>query len=411
MAYSVDVAVIGGGLAGTVLAAALGRRGLEVALVERGDAPGPVEGGGDPGRVIALGEGSRRILEEIRIWEAVAHQGAPITAIEVTESDRRGRVCLEAGEANVAALGQVICNRVLRKAAWDSALESARVTPLTRSAMTHLERTQAGVDVGLDRAGATEAVQASLVVGADSELSAVRQECDIPTRGRHHNRYALLATVETELEPEGQAFERFLPEGPLAFLPLGDRRVSIVWTLTPTAAADVAAMADTDFLRYLGQRFGPALGRLLSAGERLCYPLELVLARRPVARRAALIGNAAHLLHPVAGQGFNLAVRDIAALSEEVGASWRRGWDPGSPLVLAGYQSRRWVDTGRMVGATEGLVGIFGQEWPPAVALRQAGLRLMGGSPLLKRALMRGAMGLDTGFGTGSKPPAREKRR
>ncbi len=170
-------------------------------------------------------------------------------------------------------------------------------------------------------------------------------------------------------------------------------------------------MPETDFLHHLGQRFGPALGSLLSAGERLCCPLELVLARRPIARRAALIGNAAHLLHPVAGQGFNLALRDIAALAEEVGPSWRGGWDPGGPLVLAGYQRRRWLDTSRVVGATEGLVGLFGQEWAPAVALRQAGLRLMGSSPWLKRALMRGAMGLDTGAAVGLEPLPGEQLR
>ncbi|MFP4560516.1 MAG: FAD-dependent oxidoreductase [Thiohalorhabdus sp.] len=393
MSEGVDVAVVGGGMAGATLAWALRQRGLEVALVEPGEPPEP---GPEPAplRASAINAGSRAILEELGLWAGIVGQGgAPIERIEVTDGGRGGRAVLDRHEAGVEALGHVVPNRAVVAAAWQRLRQDGGVRLLQPGSVRGLERDAAGARLRVERDDGTEDLEARLVVGADGEHSRVRRAAGIGTHGWHHNRHALVAVVDCGRDLDGWAFERFLPEGPLAFLPLGGRRASIVWTLTPSAAAEVAALDDAALLARLRERFGPALGALEGVGERALFPLELRLAERFTAQRTALVANAAHLVHPVAGQGFNLGLRDLAALAEELGNARARGWDPGNPGVLQRYERRRRGDTARVVAFTEGLNRLFANEAAPLALGRQLGLRLLDRVGPLKRLLMDQALG------------------
>ncbi len=389
-----DAAVVGGGMAGAILACALRRRGLSVALLERSGPPAGDVAAGDPERVSALNAGSREILEALDLWAPLQAAGpAPITSIEVTEGHRRGRALLEAREAGVEALGHVVPNGALVAAAWGSLWKDPGVGLFAPARVTALEQGTHCVRLRVSHEGAERILTARLVAGADGEHSRIREAAGIGTRGWHHNRYALVATVTAERDLGGRAFERFLPEGPLAFLPLGGRTASIVWTLPPSAAAELPDLAEADFLGRLRERMGPALGGLEAVGRRAVLPLELRLARRFTGPRLALVGNAGHLLHPVAGQGFNLGLRDVAALAEEAGNARHRGWDPGGPGVLGRYEGRRRRDTARMMVFTEGLVRIFASDLAPVGALRRLGLAVVQRGAPLKRLLMAQALG------------------
>ena len=393
MSEHVDVAVIGGGMAGATLAWALHQEGMAAALVERQPPPQGPAPAGDPERVSAINAGSRAILAGLGLWPAIAEAGAaPIETIEVTDDDRAGRTVLDRHEAGEPALGYVVPNRAIVAAAWERLAQAEGVALHAGTAVTELRR-DAAVSLSLKGPAGPTTLTASLVVGADGEHSAVRRAAGIDTWGWHHNRYALVATVTAERDLAGWAFERFLPEGPLAFLPLGGNRASIVWTLGPQAAAEREREGDAAFLNRLQQRFGPALGRLTGVGRRATYPLELRVARRFTAARTALVGNAGHLVHPVGGQGFNLGLRDVAALAEEAGRAHRRGWDPGHREVLARYERRRRKDTARTIAFTEGLTRLFANRDPALAGLRQAGLRAMERVAPLRHALMNQAMG------------------
>ena len=399
MSEAFDAIIVGGGMAGAVLGRALTRQGLATAVVERGPPPGSEPAGGNgPERVSALNVRSRAILTDLGLWpEVAAAEPAAIRHIEVTDGHRGGRATLDGAEAGVDALGHVVPNRVLVDAAWRGLTASDGAAVYTRASVTATERSGEGVTVRLTDPDGERVLHGRLLVGADSEHSRVRQAAGIGTWGWSHNRYALVATVVSERPLAGWAFERFLPEGPLAFLPMGGHSASIVWTLDPSAAVELERLAPRRFLARLRERFGPALGQLTDVGPRAVYPLELRVAERFAGARTALVGNAAHLVHPVAGQGFNLGLRDVAALAEEVGQAAARGWDPGHQAVLTRYHRRRQPDTHRVVAYTEGLNRVFANDLPPLVAVRQAGLRVLDRAGPLKRAFMDQALGRSEG--------------
>ncbi|MEF8794083.1 UbiH/UbiF/VisC/COQ6 family ubiquinone biosynthesis hydroxylase [Thiohalorhabdus sp.] len=395
MSEPFDAAVVGGGMVGAVAAVALRRQGLSVGLIERGRPPEGPGQPGDPERVSAVSEGSRRILTDLGLWPAIADsEPAAIETIEVTDGGRGGRVLMDRDEAGVDALGYVVANRRIVASAWEAVRADPGIVVHAPAGVADWQWQDRGVRLQLEGEGGGQTLSTRLVIGADSEHSATRAAARIGMRGWHHNRYALVATVETERPLAGRAFERFLPEGPLAFLPLGGATASIVWTLTPSAANRALNWDQATLLSHIQDRFGPALGGLQHVGGRATFPLALRLARRFTEKRTALVGNAAHLLHPVAGQGLNLGLRDVQALAEEAGAARSCDWDPGNTAVLNRYERARWGDTARVMAFTEGLNRLFANDWAPAVGLRQLGLSVVGQSRPLKRILMNQAMGL-----------------
>jgi 2-octaprenyl-6-methoxyphenol hydroxylase len=223
----------------------------------------------------------------------------------------------------------------------------------------------------------------------------VRETAGIGVRGWHHNRYAVVATVTLERDHAGRAFERFRDPGPLAVLPLGERRATLVWTLGPADAEARLQESEARFLERLQGELGPALGRVTTAGPRAAYPLELRLAKQLTGERVALVGNAGHLLHPVAGQGFNLGMRDVGVLAEVLGEAADRGWNPGHAAVLGRYAARRRADMVRTVALTETLNRLFSNPDPVLARARDLGLRLFDRLPTAKDALIRQAAGLE----------------
>lgn len=392
-----DVAVIGGGMAGAPLAAALAERGLDVSVVD--GRPWPVQGaGGAPGpeRVSALNAGTRTLLERVGIWQHIP-EAHPIRDIEVTTGDRPGRATLDPRSPEANPFGHVVENAALVDAAWQRLGDQDRVQCLRPAAVESVGPAEGGVRrLGYRDADGTPAeLRARLVVGADGEHSRVRQAAGIGVRGWHHNRYAVVATVTLARHHGGRAYERFRDPGPLAVLPFGERRATLVWTLGPEEAEARVRESEARFLARLQGEVGPGVGRVTAAGPRAAYPLELRLAKRLIGDRVALVGNAGHLLHPVAGQGFNLGMRDVGVLAEVLGEARERGWDVGHPSILDRYAARRRTDMARSVALTEGLNRLFSQPGPLLARARETGLRLFDRLPGAKEALVRQAAGLE----------------
>ena len=387
-----DVAIVGGGMVGASLALALAGSPLRVLLIESAEFGSPAQPSFDE-RTTALGNASRRIFEALGVWPQIAPQAAAIRAIHVSEAGRFGFARLSAPEQGVEAFGYVAANRVIGAGLW------ARLTTATRSltlrvpaTLEELEITDPCVRLRLAAAGGEERVEAALVVAADGAHSRVRQAAGIDARVKEYGQVALVANVAAEQPHEGTAYERFTRSGPLALLPLYDGSFTAVWALAPAAADAALALDDRAYLAQLQEQFGWRVGRFVRASPRARYPLSLSRATGAAGPRSVLIGNAAQALHPVAGQGFNLGLRDAAMLAEVLAA---QPADPGAPEVLAEYAHQRALDRRGVIGFTDGLIRLFGDSRLPVGWGRNLGLLLFDLTPPAKRALAR----VSTGFG------------
>jgi 2-octaprenyl-6-methoxyphenol hydroxylase len=382
----VDVAIIGGGMVGASLALALSGTGVATMLVE-GMAPGSQGQPSFDDRTTALGNASRRIFQALGVWERLAPDAAAIRTIHVSDAGRFGFARLSAAEQGIEAFGYVITNRVIGAALWDQ----------LRSADNVLLRVPARpeqVAIGADAVTfnlADESVSARLVVAADGAHSVVRTAAGIEADVEDYDQIAIVANVSADRPHDGTAYERFTQSGPLAVLPLHDGSYGVIWTCSPARATEVLAFNEATYLAQLQQRFGWRAGRFVRAGARASYPLKLTRATTTVAARTVLIGNAAQALHPVAGQGFNLGLRDAAMLAEVVVGS--QGGDPGSPDLLRKFSSWRAGDRSGVVRFTDGLVKMFGDTRPGVGVLRNLGLLLFDLSPPAKSALARVSAG------------------
>jgi len=388
----VDLAIVGGGMVGACLALALADilrgTGRRVVLLEAV----PPDTGQSPsfdGRTSALSNGSRRILTTLGVWEAVATQAAPIHRIHISDRGRFGAARIDAKEQGLEAMGYVVPNRALGAALWARLQDHPAIELRAPCRVVGLQRAQECVNLMLDD-GTTLA--ARLVVAADGAQSAVREAAGVMATADDYGQVALITQVSAGKPHAGVAYERFTTSGPIAVLPLppalGHQRVATVWTLAPADAARVRALDDAAFLAELQQAFGWRLGKLTAPGERLAYPLALVQAAALVSERVAIIGNAAQGLHPIAGQGFNLGLRDAITLAECVAdVLGLPDGDPGSTAVLQRYAEWRAADRRLLVRFTDGLVKLFGASLGPLRALRSLGLSLFDVLPPAKAAL------------------------
>ena len=383
----VDLAIVGGGLVGASLAIALRPTGLRVALVE-GVAPDASLQPSFDDRTTALGNGTRRTFEALGLWQAIAPHAAPIRAIHVSDAGRFGFARLEAGAEGIEAFGYVVTNRALG-AVLRAALADLPALDLRMPA--RVERVEIGAErVELHLAGAADPLRARQVVAADGAHSLVRQSAGLPAAVEDYGQVAIVAHVAAARRSDGTAYERFTPTGPLAVLPLHDGHFGIVWTLEPADAERVMALPDADYLAELQQCFGWRVGRLLRVGRRNAYPLRLTRAGQVAGARSVLVGNAAQALHPVAGQGFNLGLRDVATLAELLAErAGKPGFDAGAPELLAAFAARRTADRDGVTRFTDGLVKLFGDGRPGVGAARDLGLLLFDLSPTAKAALSR----------------------
>lgn len=374
-------------MVGLSLAAALAELPLDVVVIEP-VLPEAQEQPSFDSRTTALSAGSRRVLEGIGAWRAVASQATPIRRIHVSERGAFGTARLTAAEQGVAALGYTIENRLLGRALR----ERAAAIPRLRICPAGVREARAGEDAVLLRTDGGDSFAARLVVAADGAQSAVRKVLGIEASVFDYGQHAIIAHVDTARFHDFTAYERFTPTGPIAMLPITDGRSAVVWTLAPDDARRVLAIDDVSFLAALQQAFGLRLGRFKRVGRRQSYPLSLTRSASLTAPRAVIVGNAAQALHPVAGQGFNLALRDVAMLAELLADGI--GSDPGAPPLLERYANWRAPDRKAVIRFTDSLVRGFGLPLAPLRQLRGSGLLLFDLLRPIKHEFARRTMGL-----------------
>src|ERR1700730_6461130 len=386
----VDVAIIGGGMVGASLAVALAGSGVSTMLVEgvphAAHAPGSKAQPSFDDRTTALGNASRRIFQALGVWERLAPEAAAIRAIHVSDAGRFGFARLSAEEQGIEAFGYVVPNRAIGAALWDKLRDAPDVLLRVPARPDQVQLNDTGIKFALG----TESVAARLAVAADGAHSVLRAAAGIEADVEDYDQIAIVANVAADRPHDGTAYERFTKSGPLAVLPLHDGSYGVIWTCNPARATEVLSFDDVTYLRELQERFGWRAGRFVRAGVRGSYPLKLTRAATTVAARTVLIGNAAQALHPVAGQGFNLGLRDAAMLAEVVAGA--RG-DVGSPELLRRFAAWREGDRSGVVRFPDGLVKMFGDRRPAVGVLRNLGLLLFDLSPPAKSALARVSAG------------------
>ena len=390
--HQAEVVVGGAGFAGLALAIAL-RQGLGDPFTVTVADPALAHARSKDPRASAIAAAARRLFEAIEVWDAVAENAQPILDMVVTDSKLDDAVRptfltfggeVEGGEP----FAHMIENRHLVDALAEKAKSlgvELRATPVAGFAA---EANSIMVQFAGD-----ETIAARLLVGADGAHSLIREQAGIATHGWNYGQSAIVTTVAHERDHNGRAEEHFLPAGPFAILPLTGRRCSIVWTETSGEAQRIVALADNEFHAELEKRFGLQLGDIEIVGPRRAFPLGLFTARTFIGQRLALVGDAAHIIHPIAGQGLNMGLRDVAALAEAIADAARLGLDPGGPEVLERYQRWRRFDTMTMGVATDGLNRLFSNHSDALRLARDIGLGLVERMPMLKRMFIREAAG------------------
>jgi 2-octaprenyl-6-methoxyphenol hydroxylase len=385
-----DVLIVGGGLTGLALAAALGSAGIAALLVERRPIPRLTATNYD-GRVTAIARGSKLMLEATGIWAHLAGEVEPIRDIVVGERGSPATVRYDHREAGGGPLGWIAENRCIREALLRRLEDLPTVTIAAPACIARLER---GPSVVRGELSDGRRLAAGLVAAAEGKESASRAAAGIGVRRWDYGQIGIVCTLRHEKPHGGLALERFFPDGPFARLPMRGNRSSIVWALRADLARSVIALDDRAFLGEVAERLGDDLGELSLAGPRWSYPLSLVWADRYVDRRLVLVGDTARGIHPIAGQGWNLALRDVAAIAELVADRVRLGLDPGDAATLERYAAWRRFDSLVLVAVTDGINRLFANDlWPVQVA-RNLGLAAVERLPFAKRFFMRHAMGL-----------------
>ncbi|MCW8835562.1 MAG: UbiH/UbiF/VisC/COQ6 family ubiquinone biosynthesis hydroxylase [Rhodospirillales bacterium] len=390
-----EVLVLGGGMAGMTLALALSGVGVSVAVVEQMASEILLDAGYD-GRTSAVALGSARVFQGIGAWEQMVDAAEPILDIRVVDGNLTDGISpfflhYDHREVGDAPFGYILENRAIRKALLAAAKGRDSLTLLAPASVVELARE--GVNVRATLADGRR-VKARLAVAAEGRDSPSRKEAGISVRRVPYNQTAIVCTVAHEKPHDGVAVELFLPSGPFAMLPMTENRSNIVWTERTELAARYMELDDSAFLAEVNRRFGDWCGSLRLAGPRWSYPLVLQNALRYTDHRLALIADAAHVIHPIAGQGLNLGLRDVATLAEVVVDARRLGLDIGAASVLERYEERRHGDVLTLAAVTDGLNRLFSNDVLPLRILRDAGLAAVDNLPPLKKLFMRHAMGI-----------------
>jgi 2-octaprenyl-6-methoxyphenol hydroxylase len=389
-----DLAIVGGGLVGASLALSLAPLGLRIALLE---AVPPVQGEQHPSfdeRTTALANGTVRAFKTLGVWAAMERESAPIRKIHVSDRGRFGTARIDAAEQGLEALGYVVPNRVIGAALWQGLAQVPAVEVIAPAHVTANELDGATRTIRYESNGALHALTARLVVAADGVRSVVREQAGIEADHLEYEQVAITAVMTTQRFHDYVAYERFTEDGPIAILPLTDGRCGMVWTRKPEDVSRLLALPDDEFLREFQAAFGFRLGRFVRIGQRASYNLMLSRSDRHIAQRLAVVGNAAQGLHPIAGQGFNLGLRDAMSLAEVIADQRAAGQlDAGDADLLQAYADWRETDRRRIVQFTDGLVRLFSSPLGVLRGLRSLGLLAFDVLPPAKSALARLSVG------------------
>ncbi|THD76600.1 2-octaprenyl-6-methoxyphenyl hydroxylase [Thalassobius vesicularis] len=397
MSTTSDILIVGGGQNGPALALALAQAGLRSTVIDALP-PGRQTDDNFDGRGYALALASKRLLAAIGVWPRVARQSQPMLEIKVTDG-RAGEGPLspfflhfDHAEIEEGLMGFMLEDRFLRRALSEAMAENPLITVLEGETVTAQTVDQTGVTLTL-ASGTT--LRGRLLVGADGRRSGTAERAGIKRTGWDYGQTALVCAIEHDLPHHGIAHQFFMPPGPLAILPLPGNMSSIVWSETHENAAHIHALSDEDYIQVLRPRFGDFLGNIRLVGKRFTYPLNLTLANSFTAERLALVGDAAHGMHPIAGQGLNAGLRDVAALAHVITHAQRRGEDYASELVLDRYREWRRFDTATLAVTTDLTNKLFSNDNPFLRLARNIGMGAVNALPSLRRTFIREAAGLN----------------
>jgi 2-octaprenyl-6-methoxyphenol hydroxylase len=392
MQHDYDILIVGGGLAGNCLALALKDSGMRIALIEASTRK-QLHNSPAGDRALALSAGTIKNLQALNAWKGVEKMATAIKNIHISDRGHFGKARLSAKKQGVDALGYVINARDIEGYVAEL-VEQAEIEQICPARVVGLMSGPESVNVSLKKDGKSINLSARLLVGADGGQSSVRSLLEIPQQVTEYGQTALVTTVKSSLPHNNVAYERFTESGPLAMLPAGKEECSVVWTRTKEQAEDLITSSEEDFLAQLQQCFGYTLGELTLTAPRRAFPLTLIRAERMVSGRVVIIGNAVHQLHPVAGQGFNLGIRDVMQLAEMLIQQQQKNADVGDSRFLNQYAESRQKDHDQTIRFTDNVVKIFSTDWLPLAAARSISLAVMDHIPFAKAVLAKHAMGL-----------------
>lgn len=389
-----DLLILGGGLVGMTLALAAARKGISSHVVDKAD-PAELTAAGFDGRASAISTASWNLFRNIGVADALEPHGCKISSIAVTDGMKPGRIDFQP-EPHEGTLGRMFANRTLRLALFEAAKHEPLISWHSKADVVERHRGEHGVSVTL---GDGTVLEASLLVGSEGRGSPTREEAGFTMAKWDYHHRAIIVGLSHEKPHDGVAWEIFYPDGPFALLPLldderGCHRSALVWTMDEKDAAGVLALGDRAFHHEIEKRMHGVLGAITVEGGRSSYPLSFQHTAKLVAERLALVGDAAHGMHPIAGQGLNLGLRDVGALVEVLVDGMRLGLDPGDAQLLDRYERWRALDSLMVMGATDTLTRLFGIPGKAASAVRRIGMAGVQRTPVLKRFFMDEARGM-----------------
>jgi len=390
MSKKCDIAIVGGGLAGASLAIALAPLAYNIKVIEAVAFKASEQPSYDD-RTLAMSHSSCRILSAIGLWDDLEEHATAIRKIFVSELNRPGQVILDAAEMNLSEFGHVVEARRFGAAVTAELEQTENIEVISPAKVIGIDNGEDSVTLNLQSDSGDEELIAGLVVAADGANSFIRSYLQIPTESRDYNQTAVICNITPEIEHRGRAYECLTETGPFAVLPHTGIRCGLVWSVASAEAQALLELDDATFLRRAEQRFGDHLGAFLKAGKRTAYPLKLIRAKEDVRERVLVIGNAAHAIHPVGAQGFNLALRDVAVLAEILADDG--GSDPGQSFLLNQYSRWRKQDQRGTIAASDGITRLFSHPSKLAAGLRTSGLIAHALLPSLRRKTAIQAMG------------------
>ncbi len=391
-----DILIAGGGMIGTSLGLALAPLRLRVGIVEA-VARGAEQQPSFDDRSTALSRSSQRTFEAMGLWPEIVAAATPIKHIHVSDKGHFGFSHIDAEEQKVEALGYVVINRVLGQVLQSAIAKVDGLEFMCPARICGVRTSDDEVTATVEEDGGQRELTCRLLVAADGTNSSVRDMIGISATKVDYQQWAVIGNLLPEKAPVNRAFERFTVTGPVAMLPVADDRAAFVWIVPPTMAQELLALEDDEFTGRLQQTFGYRLGKFSKIGKRAAYPLALTKANGLIARRSVVIGNAAHGLHPVAAQGFNLGMRDVAALCDciaDARTDQKGSFDCGTAAILEDYANWRRSDQKKLVHITDGIVRLFGDQRRPVRVLRNLGMLAFDVIPGVRKTFAKHTMGL-----------------